>query len=176
MIICFINSKNDFSNRMFTELAEKLYSLVVRKRHYGFYVNNLKLNAVPAPNPPFNYQPPPAFALPGQTQHAPSAPAPDPEKVYDSRYYNELLSSIPAEYVSVPIILYSMVEQVVANDEKKPLPSEQIVPDKKMPNIASLPQEVAFHFSHVIDNLALDELDKQVSFFFNIQGHLFASP
>ncbi len=151
---------------MFTELAEKLYSLVVRKRHYGFYVNNLKLHAVPAPNPLFNFQAPPTFALPGQTASMLSTgfAQPDPEKVYDTRYYNELLNSIPAEYASVPIILYSMVEQVVANEEKKPLPSEKIVPDKKMPQISNLPQEVAFHFSHVIDNLALDEQDKQVSF------------
>jgi hypothetical protein len=148
---------------MFTELAEKLYSLVVRKRHYGFYVSNLKLHAVPPPNPLFNFQAPPAFALPGQAlSPAYGATVPDPEKVYDTRYYNELMKSVPAEYASVPIILYSMVEQVVANDEKKPLPSEKIVPEKKMPQISNLPQEVAFHFSHVIDNLALDEQDKQV--------------
>jgi hypothetical protein len=166
---------------MFTELAEKLYSLVVRKRHYEFYVNNLKICAIPATNPLFSFPPSQTqvhFAIPGQspsqkdfstTQQSMSnlgySSSTDTDRVYDTRYYNELLNSVPNEYVSPAIILYSMVEQVVANEEKKPLPSEKNQSDKKLPQISNLTQEVAFHFSHVIDQLALDDLDKQVRLF-----------
>lgn len=152
---------------MFTELAEKLYSLVIRKRHYSFYVNNLKLYSVPSPAPLFQYQQrqqKTQFALPGQKEAQPAGGA-EVDKVFDTRYYNELLNSVPAEYVSPSIVLYAMVEQVSANsEEKKPLlPSEKQLPDKKMPTINNLAQEVAHHFSHVIDNLALDDHDKKVN-------------
>lgn len=85
---------------MFDELADKLFSLVVQKRHYNFYMNNLKLYSIPSPHPVFTY---PTQVATAQV---------DLDKVYDMRYYNELMNSIPPEYSSPAIALYCMVEQV----------------------------------------------------------------
>lgn len=48
-----VEARAEFSDKMFTELAEKMYNLVIQKRQYGFYINNLKLFQVPAPLPIF---------------------------------------------------------------------------------------------------------------------------
>ena len=93
--------KAHFSNQVYNELAEKIYSLVIQKRQYGFYVNNLKLYSIPTSLSPFDFTGPKE-----EIQNL------DADKVYDIRYYNELVNSIPSEYVSPSIILYCMVEQV----------------------------------------------------------------
>lgn len=83
---------------MFNELADTIYSLVVQKRHYGFYINNLKLYPLPSPNPVFRY--------PLSNSRV------EFEKVYDMRYYFDLVNSTPPEYLSPAIILHCMIEQV----------------------------------------------------------------
>ena len=48
-----VEARAEFSDKMFTELAEKMYNLVIQKRQYGFYINNLKLFQIPALLPVF---------------------------------------------------------------------------------------------------------------------------
>lgn len=132
--------KSEFSDRMFQDLAEKLYSLVVQKRHYGFYINNLKLYNIPNPVRMFSYPHgnqleggPPATVhikddpvvgggaaavvnaaaapAPGQPTQ-PATNVPEAERYCDIRYYNELISSVPSEYVSPSLVLHCLVEQV----------------------------------------------------------------
>ena len=125
---------------MFDEVAEKLFNLVIQKRQYGFYINNLKLFQIPnsmpiiaQPTTQLNVQfsssttvQPIATAAKDDSAAAatlnavPAAAAiatgttaiSEPDKICDMRYYNELVNSIPAEYISTPIILHCMIEQV----------------------------------------------------------------
>ncbi len=122
---------------MFNDIAEKLFILVIQKRQYNFYLENLKLYSIPSALPLFTF--PIQQQLQTQQQaggltnrtvantvitskdelansiniSSPSKQAADSEKFYDIRYYNELMDSIPAEYVSTPIILHCMLEQVL---------------------------------------------------------------
>lgn len=107
--------RGDFGDKMFDDLAEKLYSLVVQKRQYKFYINNLKLYSIPEPNTLFTYPsaPAPPTPRPALTNQEDQPVIPEPEKNYDMRYYNDLLTSIPAEYTSPAIILHCMIEQVL---------------------------------------------------------------
>lgn len=86
---------------MYNELSERLFALVIQKRHYGFYINNLKLYSIPSSNPVLTFP-----ASSGGSQ------AHDFDKLYDIRYYNELMNSIPPEYSSPSVVLYCMIEQV----------------------------------------------------------------
>jgi len=178
-------------------LADKIYTLVVQKRQYKFYIENLKLYAIPTSAPLFTFGAHPNPSISGvtvQPAHAtnlalsqtsrvdkstvytqasqrggdvhdlngsiitsidPKSLA-DPSTVYDIRYYNELVDSLPAEYVSPAIILHCMVEQVVATAECKALPSETAF-DETVPQIANFSVEVCKHLSSMVNGLGLDE-------------------
>lgn len=142
---------------MFTELAERLYALVIQKRQFGFYINNLKLYSIPNALTSFAYPPNPITS-----SDVPPPPVLEADKICDLRYYNELLNSIPNEYISPSVILHCMVEQVVATEEKKPLPSETRL-DPTIPQFNNLSQEVSTFLSHMVSNLALEDKDKQVN-------------
>ena len=124
---------------MFDEISERLYYLVIQKRQYSFYINNLKLYQIPNSLPPmlqptnqFNVQFSPNLNIPTLSQQFLGKPDDisasaqklqqsvvlnqiaivDSDKICDMRYYNELVSALPAEYISTPIILHCMIEQV----------------------------------------------------------------
>ena len=108
---------------MYDDIAEKLFVLVIQKRQYNFYLNNLKLYSIPNASPLFTFpQQNVSGSLTNRTttkedlSMSLNAPSPskisDSDKVYDIRYYNELMDSVPAEYVSTPLILHCMLEQV----------------------------------------------------------------
>ena len=114
---------------MFDEVAEKLYTLCIQKRQYGFYVGNLKIYSIPAAVPTFTF--PSGLQIGSALSNniaiqqskddlnAIAANVPtttagsETEKFCDMRYYNELLNSFPAEYISTPVILHCMIEQVL---------------------------------------------------------------
>ena len=129
----------EFSDIMFDDIAEKLFLLIVQKRQYGFYYGNLKVFALPSAVPTFTFPPNlptgSAAAATATANVLPSARGEDlnaslatgnttaplntsvmvdasVERFSDMRYYNELLNSFPAEYISTPIILHCMIEQV----------------------------------------------------------------
>ena len=179
---------------MYDDIAEKLFVLVIQKRQYNFYLNNLKLYSIPSASPLFTFpQQNVSGSLTNRTTtfvkedlsmslNAPSpSKIPESEKVYDIRYYNELMDSVPAEYVSTPLILHCMLEQVttkisyldrfilkivfqtkvVATEEKKGLPSETHV-DTTIPQIANFSIEICKHLSDMVNNLGLDEKEIKV--------------
>lgn len=123
---------------------------MVQKRQYGFYINNLKLFQIPPCCKTLSY--------PAQ-EPVQDESVPEVEKLYDIRYYNDLLDSIPAEYVSPALIVYSMVEQVALNEEQSQKNENQT---GEQTNVQSLSQEVTSYFGNVIDNLALTEVEKHV--------------
>lgn len=166
---------------MFDEVAEKLFTLCIQKRQYGFYVGNLKVFSIPSANPMFTFPPslhsgsalsnnilPSArgedlnASLQTTTATAQNTTINEIDRFCDTRYYNELLNSFPAEYISTPIILHCMIEQIVATDEKKPLPSE-LTQDDSVPVMNNLSYDVSKYFSEMVSNLALDEREMNVN-------------
>ena len=123
---------------MYDDIAEKLFVLVTQKRQYKFYIENLKLYPIPNSMPLFSY--PQGGANPSnlnltsrfdkstivsQPSHRGGVDdlnasfntidqkaSSDAEKFYDIRYYNELMDSVPPEYISTSVMLHCMVEQV----------------------------------------------------------------
>ncbi|RNA34737.1 Sperm-associated antigen 17 [Brachionus plicatilis] len=143
-----ILTPSEFGSKMFNFLAEKCYSLIVQKRQYGFYISNLKLFDIPPPSKILSY--------PAQELKQEEFPT-EAEKLYDIRYYNDLMDSIPAEYVSPALILYSMVEQVTLNEEQSQSGENQT---SEHGNVQNLSEDVTNYFGNVIENLSLTEVEK----------------
>lgn len=164
---------------MFDDIAEKLFTLTIQKRQYGFYIGNLKVYSIPPAVPTFTFPPSLQSGSALSQNLLPSARGEDlnasiatgitaqnttvseSEKFCDMRYYNELMNSFPAEYISTPVILHCMLEQIVATEEKKPLPSETNQ-DDTIPAMSNLSYDISKYFSEMVSNLAIDDREMNV--------------
>jgi hypothetical protein len=178
----FTLKKTTASVKLFQDVAEKIYSLATQKRQYKNYLNNLKLLPVPLCLPLFtansqalNVQSQPIGQISGMndqqqqnannnsispgaagtTQNISNSEAEKQPFTFDMRYYNEIMDSIAPEYTSIPLIMYSMVEQVAANDDKN---SESRLSFSNAKN--STGTDISQHLSGLISNLALNKQDK----------------
>ncbi|XP_059166152.1 sperm-associated antigen 17-like isoform X2 [Physella acuta] len=141
--------KVQYSTALFEDVAVMLYNLLEAKRLYGTFKENLKLINVPV------YEP-----VDQGGHESPMSPshAKPKQKSVDMRYYNDLMNCIPHESVSVPLIMYCMLEQITATEEGKTPPSE--IPPPVRPDGMSF--GLSSYLTGIASKLGLSEQEHQV--------------
>ncbi|XP_033741247.1 sperm-associated antigen 17-like isoform X1 [Pecten maximus] len=161
--------KNVFGLAMFEDVACMIYDLIDSRRHYKNYLENLRLLHVPMfgqATPPAQEERPAVSGAPtpsAQQPPAPSVPSIHPDMLevapqVDMRFYNDLMSCVPQESVSVSLIMHAMLDQVVATEENNDPPSEQLPPKRQ----DGLNSELATHISGLAFKLALSEDEQKI--------------
>ncbi|XP_068698646.1 sperm-associated antigen 17-like [Montipora foliosa] len=155
--------KTEFGTAIFEDLADVCYNMLDHLEQYKQYLDSMKLVHVPVHTkasasassilqPSTDIGPSQSVAT---TQAPDSLQTPVPVEV-DSRYYKHLISSVPPESHSVPLILHCLLEQVAAIvDENNPL--DQALP----PRADGLNHDLAAYISGKTSRLALLENEKQ---------------
>ncbi|ELR56729.1 Sperm-associated antigen 17 [Bos mutus] len=157
---------------IFENVACLMYDTLDWKRQHQHYLESMRLINVPQvvrEKPIFEVTlipepPPPVVAVPGkkktQAYEEPQIPAPLASVItneVDMRYYNDLLNPIPEEFISVPLILHCMLEQVVASEEDLVPPSLVEPP----PRADGLDYRIAAHIVSILPSLCLTEREKK---------------
>uniref|UniRef100_A0A4W2GJK1 Sperm associated antigen 17 n=1 Tax=Bos indicus x Bos taurus TaxID=30522 RepID=A0A4W2GJK1_BOBOX len=157
---------------IFENVACLMYDTLDWKRQHQHYLESMRLINVPqvvSEKPIFEVTlipepPPPVVAVPGkkktQAYEEPQIPLPVASVItneVDMRYYNDLLNPIPEEFISVPLILHCMLEQVVASEEDL-VPPSLIEPP---PRADGLDYRIAAHIVSILPSLCLTEREKK---------------
>uniref|UniRef100_A0A8C0AAY2 Sperm associated antigen 17 n=1 Tax=Bos mutus grunniens TaxID=30521 RepID=A0A8C0AAY2_BOSMU len=157
---------------IFENVACLMYDTLDWKRQHQHYLESMRLINVPQvvrEKPIFEVTlipepPPPVVAVPGkkktQAYEEPQIPLPVASVItneVDMRYYNDLLNPIPEEFISVPLILHCMLEQVVASEEDLVPPSLVEPP----PRADGLDYRIAAHIVSILPSLCLTEREKK---------------
>ncbi|XP_005076718.1 sperm-associated antigen 17 [Mesocricetus auratus] len=161
----------ELGTEIFENVACLMYDSLDWKRQHQHYLESMQLinvpqvvnektmlEAMPIPEPP-----PPTAPAPGKKKAQYEEPQAPPTVAFiittevDMRYYNDLLNPIPEEFISVPLILHCMLEQVVATEEDL-IPPSLVEPPHRADG---LDYRIAAHIVSILPSLCLSEKEKK---------------
>ncbi|XP_046941193.1 sperm-associated antigen 17 [Lynx rufus] len=161
----------ELGTEIFENVACLMYDTLDWKRQHQHYLESMQLINIPqvvSEKPLLEAMsvteaPQPVAPTPGKKKaqyEEPQAP-PSEASVFttevDMRYYNDLLNPIPEEFISVPLILHCMLEQVVATEEDLVPPSLVRPP----PRTDGLDHRIAAHIVSILPSLCLTEREQK---------------
>ncbi|XP_059824386.1 sperm-associated antigen 17 isoform X2 [Hypanus sabinus] len=154
------DAKLELGTAIFEDIASMIYDCEDWKRQYQNYLHNVKLITVPGALK--NEE---ILALHSSVSRKKLSSAnlasyleqDSSTSRVDMRYYNDLMSLVPLESLSVPLILHCMLEQVVATEESLTPPSELAPKPRK----DGLDQSLADHLLSSVVSLCMSEDEKQ---------------
>ncbi|XP_026569018.1 sperm-associated antigen 17 [Pseudonaja textilis] len=156
-------SNNDLVLETGTEIFENvaclMYDCLDWKRQHQYYLNSTRFINVPVVERKSKLEVHMSVPVtPTKKKQAIDEPVPLPVLTadVDMRYYNDLLSCVPDEVVSVALLLECMLQQIVASEENLTPPS-QVMP---LPREDGLDHTIANHIVSILPSLALPENEK----------------
>ncbi|GAB5575432.1 sperm-associated antigen 17 isoform X1 [Prionailurus iriomotensis] len=161
----------ELGTEIFENVACLMYDTLDWKRQHQHYLESMQLINIPqvvSEKPLLETMsvteaPQPVAPTPGKKKAQYEEPQAPPSEAFvfttevDMRYYNDLLNPIPEEFISVPLILHCMLEQVVATEEDLVPPSLVQPP----PRTDGLDHRIAAHIVSILPSLCLTEREQK---------------
>uniref|UniRef100_A0A8C5MMZ7 Uncharacterized protein n=1 Tax=Leptobrachium leishanense TaxID=445787 RepID=A0A8C5MMZ7_9ANUR len=148
-VACFTPRQLAHATEVFEVVACLMYDCLDWRRQHRLYLSNMKIIHIPHLTTDRVAEKPTICPMASTKQNTPSGPD------VNMCYYNDLLSDLPEELITVPVILQCMLDQVVAAE------SALVPPSEAEPRADGLDPDIAGHLLSMFDSLALLEKEKK---------------